>query len=138
MGQLPVRAVLTAGRAVDPEEIQAGPTVQVTGCPLHTQVLHEASVVVTHAGHGTVLKSLAAGVPLVCIPMGRDQKDNTVRVLRLGAGVRLNKEQRPPRLQQPSQKYLNGPNTSQPHAGLRAFSPGKRRIDHELPTRLNR
>ena len=41
--------------------------------------------VVTHAGHGTVLKTLAAGVPMVCMPMGRDQKDNTVRVLRLGA-----------------------------------------------------
>ncbi|CAA9410549.1 MAG: hypothetical protein AVDCRST_MAG75-2720 [uncultured Propionibacteriaceae bacterium] len=38
----------------------------------------EASVVITHAGHGSVLKSLAAGVPLVCVPMGRDQKDNTV------------------------------------------------------------
>ena len=24
---------------------------------------------ITHAGHGTVLKTLAAGVPLVCVPM---------------------------------------------------------------------
>ena len=46
---------------------------------------------VTHAGHGTVMKALAAGVPLVCLPMGRDQKDNTTRVLRLGAGVRVDK-----------------------------------------------
>jgi UDP:flavonoid glycosyltransferase YjiC (YdhE family) len=58
-------------------------------------VLREASAVVTHAGHGTVLKSLAAGVPLVCIPMGRDQKGNTVRVLRLGAGVRLSRKSTP-------------------------------------------
>jgi UDP:flavonoid glycosyltransferase YjiC (YdhE family) len=58
-------------------------------------VLPEASVVVTHAGHGTVLKTLAAGVPMVCIPMGRDQKDNTVRVLRLGAGVRIKKRSAP-------------------------------------------
>ena len=85
-----------------------------------------------------MLKSLAAGVPLVCIPMGRDQKDNTVRVLRLGAGVRLKKDQRRRRLQQPSPKFWNGPNTSQPHADLRTFSPGKRRIDHALPTKLNR
>jgi UDP:flavonoid glycosyltransferase YjiC (YdhE family) len=57
----------------------------------HRHVLTEASVVITHAGHGTVLKALAAGVPLICVPQGRDQKDNTTRVLRLGAGVRISK-----------------------------------------------
>jgi MGT family glycosyltransferase len=95
LSQLPVSAVLTAGRAVDPEEIQSGSNVQVLQAAPHAQVLREASVVVTHAGHGTVLKSLAAGVPLVCMPMGRDQKDNTARVLRLGAGVRLSKGSTP-------------------------------------------
>ena len=95
LGQLPVRAVLTTGRAVDPEEIQAEPNVQLLPAAPHARVLRQASAVVTHAGHGTVLKSLAAGVPLVCIPMGRDQKDNTVRVLRLGAGVRLSKKSTP-------------------------------------------
>jgi MGT family glycosyltransferase len=93
--QLPVRAVLTTGRAVDPAEIQAGANVEVLRTAPHARVLREASVVVTHAGHGTVMKSLAAGVPLVCIPMGRDQKDNMVRVLRLGAGIRLSKKSTP-------------------------------------------
>jgi MGT family glycosyltransferase len=93
--QLPVHAVLTTGRAVDPAAIQAGPNVEVLRTAPHARVLRDASVVVTHAGHGTVLKSLAAGVPLVCIPMGRDQKDNTVRVLRLGAGIRLSTKSTP-------------------------------------------
>jgi MGT family glycosyltransferase len=93
--QLPVRAVLTTGRAVDPAAIQPGPNVEVLRTAPHARVLRDASVVVTHAGHGTVLKSLAAGVPLVCIPMGRDQKDNTVRVLRLGAGIRLSTKSTP-------------------------------------------
>jgi MGT family glycosyltransferase len=92
LATLPVKAVLTTGRAVDPEQIQAGPNIQALQAAPHTRVLREASAVVTNAGHGTVLKSLAAGVPLVCIPMSRDQKDNTVRVLRLGAGVRLSKQ----------------------------------------------
>ena len=30
-------------------------------------------------------------MPLVCVPMGRDQHTNTTRVLRLGAGVRVDK-----------------------------------------------
>jgi MGT family glycosyltransferase len=95
LGQLPVRAVLTTGRAVDPAEIQAGANVEVLQTAPHARVLREASVVVTHAGHGTVMKALAAGVPLVCMPMGRDQKDNTARVLRLGAGIRLSKKSTP-------------------------------------------
>ncbi|MFL6180654.1 MAG: nucleotide disphospho-sugar-binding domain-containing protein [Actinomycetes bacterium] len=86
---LPVRAVITTGRAVRPDEVPAARNVRVVRSAPHRDVLREASVVVTHAGHGTVLKTLSAGVPLVCIPMGRDQHANTTRVLRLGAGVRL-------------------------------------------------
>jgi MGT family glycosyltransferase len=92
--QLAVGAVVTTGRA-DPAEIQAGANVEVLQTAPHTRVLREASVVVTNGGHGTVMKSLAAGVPLVCIPMDRDQRDNTVRVLRLGAGIRLSKKSTP-------------------------------------------
>jgi UDP:flavonoid glycosyltransferase YjiC (YdhE family) len=104
-----MRAVLTTGRAVDPAAIQAGANVQVLKAAPHGRVLREASVVVTHSGHGTVLKSLAAGVPLVCIPMGRDQKDNTVRVLRLGAGVRISKKSTPSQIAAAISKVLERP-----------------------------
>jgi MGT family glycosyltransferase len=89
LGRLPVRGVVTTGRAVDPADVPAPPGVRVVRAAPHRAVLAEAAVAVTHAGHGSVVKALAAGVPLVCLPMGRDQRDNTVRVLRLGAGVRL-------------------------------------------------
>jgi UDP:flavonoid glycosyltransferase YjiC (YdhE family) len=46
-------------------------------------------MVVTHGGHGTVIRSLAAGAPLLCMPMGRDQNDNAARVVARGAGLRL-------------------------------------------------
>jgi MGT family glycosyltransferase len=106
---LPVKAVLTTGRAVNPEEIQAGPNIEVLQAAPHTKVLREASAVVTNAAHGTVLKSLAAGVPLVCIPTGRDQKDNTVRVLRLGAGVRLSKQSTPTQIAAAVSEILERP-----------------------------
>jgi UDP:flavonoid glycosyltransferase YjiC (YdhE family) len=47
----------------------------------------QADLVVTHGGHGTVVKALAAGVPLVILHHGRDQADNAVRVTTRGAGV---------------------------------------------------
>jgi len=91
LDRLDVRAVVTTGRAIDPLEVPAPGNVRVIRAAPHRQVLTEASVVITHAGHGSVLKALAAGVPLICMPQGRDQKDNTTRVLRLGAGVRISK-----------------------------------------------
>ena len=92
LGRLPVRGLVTTGRAVDPVDVPAPGNVRVVRAAPHRAVLAEAAVVVTHAGHGSVLKALAAGVPLVCMPMGRDQKDNSVRVLRVGAGVRVAKD----------------------------------------------
>ncbi len=109
LGQIPVRAVLTTGRAVEPKDVPAPPNVEVLQVAPHQQILADASVVVTHAGHGTVLKALSAGVPLVCIPMGRDQKDNTVRVLRLGAGVRLSERSAPDHIAAAVSEVLRNP-----------------------------
>jgi MGT family glycosyltransferase len=109
LGELPVRAVLTTGRAVDPADVPAPANVRVLRTAPHRLILREASVAVTHAGHGSVLKAMAAGVPLVCMPMGRDQKDNTVRVLRLGAGVRVGKSARPTRIAAAVRRVLDEP-----------------------------
>jgi UDP:flavonoid glycosyltransferase YjiC (YdhE family) len=92
LGRLPVRGLITTGRAVEPVDVPAPGNVRVVRAAPHRVVLAEAAVVVTHAGHGSVLKALGVGVPLVCMPMGRDQKDNTVRVLCVGAGVRVSKD----------------------------------------------
>jgi UDP:flavonoid glycosyltransferase YjiC (YdhE family) len=109
LGGLPVRGVLTTGRAVDPAEVPAPANVRVVRAAPHRAVLPEAAAVVTHAGHGTALKSLAAGVPLVCMPMGRDQKDNTVRVLRLGAGVRVSRKAEPTEIAAAVRRVLDEP-----------------------------
>jgi UDP:flavonoid glycosyltransferase YjiC (YdhE family) len=109
LGQLPVRGVLTTGRAVAPDEVPAPDNVRVLRAAPHSQVLPECSAVVTHAGHGSVLKALAAGVPLVCMPLGRDQQDNTIRVLRLGAGVRVGKRADPARIAAAVRDVLNRP-----------------------------
>ena len=106
LGRLPISVVLTTGRAVDPSQIQAPHNVQVLSAAPHRRVLAEASTVVTHAGHGIVMKALAAGVPLVCIPMGRDQKDNTARVLRLGAGVQIGERSTPDRIAEAVSRVL--------------------------------
>jgi UDP:flavonoid glycosyltransferase YjiC (YdhE family) len=62
--------------------------VVVSSAP-HGQILPHAAVLVTHCGHGTTLKALSKGVPILCMPMGRDQGDNAARVVWHGAGIRL-------------------------------------------------
>ncbi len=86
---LRVRGVVTTGPTVDPGQLRASPNVVVVESAPHARVLPHAAAVVTHAGHGTVIRALASGVPLVCVPMGRDQPDNAARVVTRGAGLRL-------------------------------------------------
>jgi hypothetical protein len=43
------------------------------------------------------------------MPLGRDQKDNTVRVLRLGAGVRVGKRERPAGIAAAVRRVLDRP-----------------------------
>jgi UDP:flavonoid glycosyltransferase YjiC (YdhE family) len=51
--------------------------------------MHDAAVVITHCGHGTLMRALRAGAAVLCMPMGRDQNDNAVRVTERGAGLQL-------------------------------------------------
>lgn len=53
----------------------------------HASLFECADLVVSHGGLGTTAAALRAGVPMVCIPMGRDQPLNAERVVALGAGV---------------------------------------------------
>jgi MGT family glycosyltransferase len=89
LGTLPVRGIVTTGQGVDPSDLEPTPNVQVLRSAPHSRVLREASLVLTHCGHGTTARALAAGVPLVCLPQGRDQPDIAARVVHHGAGVRL-------------------------------------------------
>lgn len=84
---LPVRGLVTTGPAVSPGAVPAADNVVVVASAPHREVLPLADVVVTHGGHGTVIKALAAGTPLVILHHGRDQADNAVRVTSRGAGV---------------------------------------------------
>lgn len=89
LASLPVRGVVTTGQDIDPDELISPPSVQVVKSAPHSAILDQASAVVSHGGHGTVMKSLIAGVPLVVRPMGRDQGDNAARIAHHGVGLRV-------------------------------------------------
>ncbi|MDF2967963.1 MAG: glycosyltransferase, family [Nocardioidaceae bacterium] len=89
VAQLPVRAIVTTGMAIDPATVDAGANTQVVQYVPHATILSRASLVITHAGLGTTLAALGRGVPLLCTPMGRDQFFNAEQVQALDAGRML-------------------------------------------------
>ncbi|HWF32977.1 MAG TPA: nucleotide disphospho-sugar-binding domain-containing protein [Solirubrobacteraceae bacterium] len=82
-------AVIATSAAHDPSAFRAPPGSRVVRFLAHDPVLQRAACVVCHGGMGIVQKALAAGVPLVVVPAGRDQLETARRVEVAGAGVRL-------------------------------------------------
>jgi MGT family glycosyltransferase len=103
---VPVRAIVTTGYGIDPASVPAPANVDVVSAAPHREVLREAQLVVTHCGHGTTLKALAAGVPIVGLPMGRDQLDVAARVVHAGAGMRLDQSAAPTEIAAAVRKVL--------------------------------
>jgi len=85
---LPVRTLVTLG-SLQPEEVRAPRNAVLLQSAPHDAVMREASIVVTHGGHGTVTRALVQQRPLLVIPHGRDQGDNAIRVTERGAGLSL-------------------------------------------------
>ncbi|HEY8583650.1 MAG TPA: glycosyltransferase [Capillimicrobium sp.] len=109
LGTLPVRGLVTTGPALDPGSVPAPANVTVVRTASHAAALRQARAVVTHGGHGTVVKALAAGVPVVVLPMGRDQPDNATRVVAASAGARLRKSASAPRIAGAVRRALEDP-----------------------------
>jgi MGT family glycosyltransferase len=109
LGELPVRGLVTLGPALEPGVLDAPPNVTVVPSAPHAQVLEHAAAVVTHAGHGTTIKALAAGVPLLAMPMGRDQPDNAARVAASGAGLVLSPRAKAPAIRDALARLLDEP-----------------------------
>jgi MGT family glycosyltransferase len=65
------------------------PNVRLEEFLPHGPILARATVAVTHGGMGATQKALAAGVPTVVVPFGRDQLEVAARVVYSGSGVRV-------------------------------------------------
>lgn len=88
VADLPVRALLTVGRAFDLESLGSVPAnVHVERWVAQTDVFAAADLVICHGGSGTTYGALAAGLPLVVCPLFADQSANATIVERFGAGT---------------------------------------------------
>lgn len=90
-------SVIVTTAALDPQTFRApNERVQITRFLPHAQVIPHVDLVVTHGGMGTTQRALAAGVPVVVVPWGRDQLESGRRAEVAGAGVLLPRNQLSP------------------------------------------
>ncbi len=89
LGTLDVHGVVTLGPGMAGVALHPPANVALLESAPHDRVMREAALVITHGGHGTVARALAYGLPMLVLPMGRDQHDNAARVVARGAGLSL-------------------------------------------------
>lgn len=89
LAPLPLEVLVTTGRSLAPEQLDVSGGVEAQAFVPHDRVLPYVDLVVTHAGLGTLMYGAGAGVPCLCLPNGRDQDDNAVRITALGLGRAL-------------------------------------------------
>ena len=81
-----VRVLVTVGPEHDPAELGELPAnARAVHTAPHGHVLERAVLFVSHAGHGSVMKGLWYGCPMVLVPWGRDQPGVAARAKALGA-----------------------------------------------------
>lgn len=90
-----LRVLICTGSDLSPDQVSVRDGVEVRAYVPHGAVLPGAALAVTHAGTGTLLAAFAAGVPVVCLPLGRDQPANAQRVVELGLGRSLSPDSSP-------------------------------------------
>ncbi len=88
--ELPVDAIITVGNKADPKEIQDIPeNFEVLQWKDQDEIFNKADIVISHVGSGTMLGSLAFGLPLIAIPLFADQFMNAERLNAINAAIKL-------------------------------------------------
>ena len=90
---LPIRLIVTVGPHGDPGALAEQPhNVHVARYLRQSDLLPLCAAVVSHAGSGTLLAAMAAGLPQVCLPQAADQFGNAAACARAGAGIQIQPE----------------------------------------------
>ena len=95
LASLEVDAVATTGSHVDPADLGPIPSnVRVERYIPQSFILRNATLLVSHAGAGSMLAGAEHGLPQLCLPMGADMWDNADGLTGSGAALTLEEDQR--------------------------------------------
>ena len=85
----PVRVLATWNRRLPPKPLDVPDNARLVEWVSYARTMPLCDAVVCHAGHGTLVRALSCGVPVVACPAAGDMAENAARVAWAGAGVSL-------------------------------------------------
>jgi UDP:flavonoid glycosyltransferase YjiC (YdhE family) len=85
----PVRVLATWNRRLPPQPLPVPSNARVVEWVCYSRTMPLSDVVVCHGGHGTLVRALACGRPVVACPAVGDMNENAARLDWAGAGVRV-------------------------------------------------
>lgn len=87
LAALPVHGVVTTGDSINPVELKPSGNVAVFANADHDALMRRATLVVTHGGHGTFMRALRTGLPMVIMSgLASDQPVNARAAEAWGVG----------------------------------------------------
>ena len=85
----PVRVLGTTNRRPPSSPLDVPANARVVDWVSYARTMPRCAAVVCHAGHGTVVRALASGVPVLGCPAAGDMAENAARLAWSGCGVSL-------------------------------------------------
>ena len=89
LGDAPVRVLATWNRRPLPSPVKVAANTRLVEWLSYSQTIPGCALVICHAGHGTLVRALASGCPVLAVPHAGDMAENAARLDWAGAGVRL-------------------------------------------------
>ena len=89
LADAPVRVIATYNRRLPSRPLAVPDNARVCDWLSYARTLPHCKAIVCHAGHGTVVRALTLGVPVVACPAGGDMNENAARLAWAGAGLRV-------------------------------------------------
>jgi UDP:flavonoid glycosyltransferase YjiC (YdhE family) len=85
--EVPANVIMTVGEYIDPAEFGPQPShIRIENFVPQGDVLPHCDLVVSHGGSGSLIGTLAHGLPSILLPLGADQPHNAKRCVELGLG----------------------------------------------------
>lgn len=90
LADLDVHVIATTAGTVDTQELTIPANAMVVPWAAHDPLLEKAALLVTHGGHGTLMRAIKNGVPAIVMPgLAHDQEPNGKMLQEWGGGIAL-------------------------------------------------
>jgi len=89
LGGMAVRVLATWNRRLPPRPLPVPGNARLVEWVSYSRTMPRCDLVVCHGGHGTLVRALASGCPVVACPAIGDMNENAARLDWAGAGVRV-------------------------------------------------